>query len=283
MKAVTGSLYHSRGIVPGSGPLENLIVKPYNAKEIAEATYWPETGLTMVGTESLKKLQMVIDTVVHDGIEGDFLEAGVWRGGASIFAKGVIESLGEGRDRKVWVCDSFEGYPKNTSNEDSEFYSTLLALIESEEKVRRNFNEYGLLDAQVRFVKGFFWETLPLLRKLPFFSKIAVLHADGDMYESTMDILFNLYDRIPIGGFLIIDDYNPVKDPARRATEQFRTMHDITEPVYAVVYDKDQETYNKAYWRKEREVQLKYSWYEEYNQKRHLKTNIDGDGENTRL
>ena len=54
-------------------------------------------------------------------------------------------------------------------------------------------------------VKGLFRDTLP--RLAPTLPAIALLHADGDWYESTMDILRNLYGRVVPGGFVQIDDY----------------------------------------------------------------------------
>jgi hypothetical protein len=50
--------------------------------------------------------------------------------------------------------------------------------------------------------------------------QIAVLRLDGDMYESTIDPLIYLYDRIPVGGWVIIDDYHVV--PASK-----RAVHDF--------------------------------------------------------
>ena len=39
------------------------------------------------------------------------------------------------------------------------------------------------------------------------------------MYESTVDVLYNLYDKLAIGGYVIIDDWFGF--PARTACEDF--------------------------------------------------------------
>src|SRR6056297_2972260 len=48
---------------------------------------WPINGYTMIGTKRLNNIQDCIESVVKNNVEGDFIETGVWRGGACIFAK----------------------------------------------------------------------------------------------------------------------------------------------------------------------------------------------------
>ena len=85
------------------------------------------------------------------------------------------------------------------------------------EHVKENFQRYGLLDEQVRFVKGWFRDTLP---HVPI-ERLAVLRLDGDLYESTIQALDGLYHKLSPGGFVIVDDYGNV--PAcRQAVNDFR-------------------------------------------------------------
>ena len=67
-------------------------------------------GYSMIGHRRLENIQACLRSVVSAGVDGDFVECGVWRGGASIFAKAVLNSLGE-KNRMVWLADSFEGMP----------------------------------------------------------------------------------------------------------------------------------------------------------------------------
>merc|ERR1711924_216322 len=83
----------------------------------------------------------------------------------------------------------------------------------------------GLLDPSVRFVPGFFSDSLPSLRRR--LQRIAILRIDCDMYMSTMEVLCNLYDRIEPRGFWIADDWNV--GSARRAVWDFIRSHNITE------------------------------------------------------
>ena len=189
---------------------------------------WPINGYSMIGTKRLNNIQYCVEQVVGNNVEGDFIETGVWRGGSCIFAKALFNTLGE--DRKVWVADSFQGLPKpNTElypeDKGDDLYS-LEQLRISEEQVKENFKRFNLLDDNVHFLKGWFKDTLPTAP----IEKLAIVRLDGDMYESTMDGLVNLYHKLSPGGFLIVDDYGVI--PAcKKAVHDFRDKHGITEEI----------------------------------------------------
>jgi O-methyltransferase len=170
---------------------------------------WPSVAFTMIGTKRLANLRSVIESVLGEHVPGDVVETGVWRGGACIMARAVLLAFGV-TDRRVIVCDSFEGLPPpDAAQFPADSGSTFHEyddLSVSQETVQRNFAKFGLLDEQVVFLKGWFRDTMPLFPS----QKIAVLRLDGDMYESTIYPLSNLYDRIPDGGWIIVDDYHVV-------------------------------------------------------------------------
>ena len=104
-------------------------------------------------------------------------------------------------------------------------------LAVSLEEVQRNFAAYGLLDDQVRFLKGWFKDTLP---NAPI-ATLSLIRIDGDFYESTKDGLNNLYDRLSIGGYVIIDDYGEDSwTYCRKAVDEFRAERHIQDPLIAV-------------------------------------------------
>jgi hypothetical protein len=205
------------------------------------------SALSMLPGARFDNLRSCIETVIADEVQGSLIEAGVWRGGASIFMRGVLRAY-DVRDRAVWVADSFEGlpepdpekYPREAKAHSgavmTKAYKHFAVGIE---EVQRNFAAFGLLDEQVRFVKGWFKDTLPTAPTGP----IAVMRLDGDYYESTMDALTSLYDRLSIGGYVIIDDYGEdTWTYCRRATDDFRTSRGIVAPMIRV----DSKCY---YWR----------------------------------
>ena len=99
------------------------------------------------------------------------------------------------------------------------------------EEVKRNFDAYELLDDQVKFLKGWFKDTLP---DAPI-EKLAVMRLDGDYFESTWAALTNLYDKLSVGGYVIIDDYGEdLWTYCRKAVEEFRKERNITDPLIRV-------------------------------------------------
>lgn len=203
-----------------------------------KAGTFPAMAHTMTTMLHLERTRDMIETVLEDGVEGDFCECGTWRGGCAILMRGMLEAYGD-KDRKVWVCDSFEGLPKPKQMlypEDWLFRCKTMAV--PLRTVQENFRRYGLLDDRVKFIKGFFGESLldaPI-------HKLAVLRMDGDLYESTMDILTNLYCRLSPGGYCIVDDY--ILPGCAKAVTDFRALHNITAPL--VRFERE-----SRYWRKE--------------------------------
>lgn len=201
----------------------------------------PAEGETMIGLARLDNLQHCIDTLLADDVPGDLLEAGVWKGGASIFMEAVLAAH-DANDRQVWVCDSFAGLPRPDPDRypadrgDDLWADRFLAVPLAD--VQRNFARYGMLRDNVRFVKGLFQDTLPTLPV----ERIALLRADGDMYESTVAVLDNLYDKVSVGGFVVIDDYGAI--PAcRTAVDDFRARRGVREPLVPI-------DWSGRYWRK---------------------------------
>jgi cephalosporin hydroxylase/glycosyltransferase involved in cell wall biosynthesis len=194
-----------------------------------EGRDWPARALTMVGLVRLGQLVDAIETVVAEDIPGDVVEAGVWRGGACILARAALRALGVA-DRVVWCADSFAGlpppdptrYPADVGDTHHSIEYLRVGLAE----VHAGFERFGELDDQVRFLPGWFADTLP---EAPI-RQIAVLRLDADMYGSTMDALQHLYPRVAPGGFVIVDDYGAVTG-CRRAVDHFRKVHGITAPL----------------------------------------------------
>lgn len=202
---------------------------------VAEGRYDPDVpfvGETMIGLKRLDNVRYCVEKVIEDGVPGDIIETGVWRGGCSIFMRGILAAH-EVQDRVVWLADSFSGVPEpDTDRYPLDEFSKLHAqvgLAVSRGDVEANFKRYGLLDDQVRFLEGWFEETLPSLAG----HEWAVLRLDGDLYQSTMDALENLYPGLSPGGFCIVDDYGTY--PAcRQAVEDYRAKHHIDEDIIDV-------------------------------------------------
>lgn len=205
------------------------LVRPVDPEARDQGLDYTTDADTMVGTQRLDNLQSCVVDVLERGVPGDLIETGVWRGGASIFMRAVLHAYGI-TDRTVWLADSFRGLPKPDpvrypADADDELWKASALAVPLEE-VKANFDAYGLLDDQVRFLVGWFRDTLPTAP----IGRLALLRLDGDLYESTMDALNALYARVSVGGYVIVDDYGAMES-CRRAVEDFRARHRIADRI----------------------------------------------------
>ena len=188
---------------------------------------------TMIGQFRLDNIERCAERIFADGIPGDFLEAGVCQGGATIFMRGLQVAHGEA-SRRTWVVDSFQGVPPSDREEDRRYGLNLEEAREpwlacGETRVREHFARYDLLDQGVEFVAGWIAESVP---KAPI-GPLAMLRLDVDLYSSTQECLDLLYDRVSPGGFIIVDDYAWL-DCCRDAVDDFRSRRSIADPIQAV-------------------------------------------------
>lgn len=208
--------------------LEAVQLTPSSAEDYLESGHEAgnrvEDAETMLGLRQLDHMQQCIVDVLNRGVPGDLMEAGVWRGGMTIFMRAVLMAY-QVTDRNVWVADSFAGLPPSNQPHDNFGWKSGDMAV-SLEIVKNNFARYGLLDDQVVFLKGFFSETLPAAPV----RQLSLLRIDADLYESTMDVLRNLYSVLSPGGYVILDDYQNLPD-CRRAIDDFRRSEGITEEI----------------------------------------------------
>jgi len=192
---------------------------------------WPTNAATMIGVARLRNIRMLLERAIAKKIPGDFIETGVWRGGACIYARAVLAAHHE-LSRRVFVADSFRGLPDPNPGaypaDLNDTHSTFSKLSVSRQEVEDNFRRYALLDDNVVFLEGWFKDTLP---SAPI-DKLAVLRLDGDMYESTIQALEALYHKVSPGGFVIVDDY--ILENCAKAVGDFRRLRGIDAPLNAV-------------------------------------------------
>jgi hypothetical protein len=198
--------------------------------------YIEGAALSMLPVARLDHLRACIEDVLAHEVPGDVIEAGVWRGGAAIFMRAVLRAHGAA-DRNVWVADSFQGLPapdpirfptEARVHNGPLMLKTYNHFAVDFDEVRRNFEAFDLLDDRVKFLRGWFKDTLPTAP----IEALAVLRLDGDYYESTMDALTSLYHKLSPGGYVIIDDYGEdTWTYCRQAVDAFRRERGITEPM----------------------------------------------------
>ena len=245
---------------------------------LVDGSSWPpgSRALSMAGQRRIDHTVALLVTAIAEGVKGDFIETGVWRGGVSFVAARALEllepspSAEEGADeaprtpvRRVFLCDSFAGIPEQAAygrgrghahghagaEQDARAHTWSILNDNSEARVRADAARFGLPSARLSFERGFFNESLPALlaREGPSLA-FAVMRLDGDTYWSTYEALESLYPRLSPGGFVIIDDYVDWAG-CRAAVDAYRAKHGITSPITLVPH-RPHEATRGAYWRR---------------------------------
>ena len=164
------------------------------------------------------------------GIAGAVVECGTARGGSAAL---LGLALKEFRERRLlWVFDTFEGMPPPTAADpDYEIAALYTGSCRGDlANVTSLFERLHILE-DARFIKGRFEDTIPKIDTGP----IAVLHVDGDWYESVKVCLDQLYDRVSPGGIIQIDDYGHWEG-ARKAVDEFLRARHIAAPLRYLDY-----------------------------------------------
>ncbi|PRW60986.1 macrocin O-methyltransferase [Chlorella sorokiniana] len=210
---------------PSIKPVLNNDLKqmPFDAFQRQRGGDWPAYGLSMIGRMRMDNLRALLEDVLDCGVPGSF----------------------------VGKC----GLPPNTTAADSREWSQSDFLRVPKSEVQSAFERFGLLDERVHFHKGFFRHALPAWWAQDK-SPIAVLRLDGDMYESTMDELYNLWESISPGGYVIIDDWNI--RVCRKAVTEFLARNKLDYKVTKI------DEWG-AWFQKLDATPIDHSWYQQFN------------------
>ncbi len=167
--------------------------------------------------EKKKYLALGVEYVCLSKVEGDVAEFGTMSGTtAHIIAAALVAFSGEpkGLSRKLYLFDSFAGLPVVESPVDkgnplvvSGAWSPGLMMIRDQGQLIAKVHKVGLAKNRIKVYKGWFCDTLP---RLPDGTKFAMLHIDGDLYQSAIDVLNVCFSRrfIVEGAIIFFDDWN---------------------------------------------------------------------------
>nr|CRH05955.1 putative Macrocin-O-methyltransferase [Candidatus Magnetococcus massalia] len=188
-------------------------------------------GYTYCCNTRLRALYDALHTIEAQKVKGDVVECGTARGGSAALMGLTLTSLGS--ERSLWLYDSFEGIPAPTQNDpDLEIAQHYAGDFQGElDQVQALFSQLKI-EGRTEFVKGLFDETLPAAQV----EQIALLHIDGDWYDSIMITLESLYDRVSIGGVIQLDDYG-YWEGARKAVHDFMDRYGLDDPLVVVDYE----------------------------------------------
>ncbi|KKL50685.1 hypothetical protein LCGC14_2303040, partial [marine sediment metagenome] len=176
---------------------------------------WVETQVFKGGLTALPTLcatAAITSKILEQGVEGCLVECGVFKGSHPAVMQYICRFMG--KRRLVYLFDSFEGIPKAGPN-DCEGIAPLVGRVDGDQiepsgvsicslnEVSGYMRKWGADPTMLRFVKGWFHQTLPTTDIGP----IALLRLDADLYESTKTCMTYLYPRVVDGGYVIVDDW----------------------------------------------------------------------------
>jgi hypothetical protein len=188
---------------------------------------------TMTSPERIVAVADAVRYVVDNGIAGDVVECGVWRGGSMMAVAKTLLALGD-TSRDLWLFDTYEGMSPPTAEDVSHSGRTADAIlrqtpkesglnswcIASIEEVAQNIRGTGYPAERIHLVKGKVEDTLPGAAP----ARIALLRLDTDWYESTRHELVHLWPRLERGGVMIVDDYGHWQGARRAVDEHLATL-----------------------------------------------------------
>lgn len=184
---------------------------------------------TMTSRDALWAAVSAAKYVALRGVSGAVVECGVWRGGSSMAILSTLLAHGELRD--IWLYDTYSGMTAPQAMDRVAASGQSASAIMSQTKrgsgyniwalatlddVKKNVALTGYPETHVNYVIGDVVETLN--QACP--ASIALLRLDTDWYESTKKELEYLYDRVSVGGVVIVDDYG-FWQGARLAVDEF--------------------------------------------------------------
>lgn len=160
--------------------------------------FYKNTQHITSGTTYKEHLAMALKIIESDlnGIIGDIVECGCWKGSSSSNLSIIANQLG----KKLIIYDSFEGLPEMELNDrEAEKYNKgeYKGMLE---EVKRNITAYGCIQA-CEFRKGWFKDTLPSHTE-----PIALLFIDVDLEPSLNACVKNLWSHLSHGGHLFTDE-----------------------------------------------------------------------------
>jgi hypothetical protein len=262
-RCVCNLIYQDPAIPRIGEESDDPLLAPFSMQRRLTGKDWPRYAHTMIGAQRLDNVWSLVEDALRNEVPGDLIETGVWRGGSTIFMRGVLKAHGV-TDRSVWVADSFEGYypevdahgvtdksytspgvealalgPAGLPQEVQEKF-VLLREGTAFDEVLDSFDRYGLLDDQVKFLRGWFSETLPTAP----IDRLALLRMDGDFYDATHDTLRSLYPKVSPGGWVIVDDYGTFSECSQAVHDYLDEMS-----IEADIVPIDDEA---VYWQKAR-------------------------------
>jgi Macrocin-O-methyltransferase (TylF) len=255
-----GTCVPERGCAPPHGPF--VEESRENGRD------WPPYSYTMTGHRRLEQMRAAVLEVELNQIPGSIVELGVWRGGMMMYVAATLQELRQQLlsqfpddplppKRNLYLYDAYGRVGGGKYGIAADYLAVPL------EEVTAGFDFFGLREpverdpamdpaiySPVNFVKGLFSDTVP---KWESDETIAVLRLDGNFYESHQMPFYHLYERVPIGGIIVLDDIGS-HAPVKRFWKDFQEDQGFTEELTHI-------DWTGGWYRKTKHVKVDWSKY----------------------
>lgn len=182
---------------------------------------------SMADKVQIDQTEKILSDIIHRKIPGDLVEIGVWKGGMAMWMKAILTYYRCPKD--IYLYDTFSSFPLAVHQKDRQVNNIVQIIYSGTynyQTVINNFQKLGLLDHQIKFIKGKIEETF---RQRP--QQIALLRIDCDYYHSVLFSLEKFYFHIVPGGYVIVDDYENPYVACKEAVDWFRSKYAIKQPI----------------------------------------------------
>ena len=182
-------------------------------------------GFKSANASVLEASTRALEHVHGEGIPGDYLEFGVFKGASLLHAQRTADRLGI-QGMRFLGFDSFAGLPEEPGQKRPIFYAGQYAC--TEERVRRWLTRHGADWKRLRLVPGFYDRTLtPQAKRELGVAACAMAMLDCDVASSTEQALGWIDDLLVPRAVVVLDDWDAYgvgpeswEDGQRRALRQ---------------------------------------------------------------
>jgi O-methyltransferase len=174
---------------------------------------------SIISSQEISLMVEYLVETIESNIEGDVVELGCYLGENCKYTMKTIMEMKS--DKRLYVYDSFDGLPEQSVWEEGTGWKPG-SLKTTEEILIKNFKQNNL---PLPIIHKDWFKDIPEY-KIP--EKICFAFLDGDFYDSIIDSLEKVYDKVTDGGYIFFHDYNRHDLPGvAAAVKDFSDKHNL--------------------------------------------------------
>lgn len=204
-------------------PFLNLAAQKAEHADIIDEDFWSIVpniyDYTELPVSIVYNLYSALRYIIAAGIPGDIVECGVHMGGSVMAAEHTLLKFDRFNTRWIFALDTFAGFVSRNEELDVDLERGTVACDPADSF---DFSKHSIANmesvgfGQLKVVKGDVLKTIPNME----IGTISLLRLDTDSYETTKFELEQLYNKVSLGGVVIVDDYGYTRG-CKKAVDDF--------------------------------------------------------------